>query len=218
MAKLIWDASGTRLYETGVDRGVLYVRDVSGTYPKGVPWNGLTKVSESPEGAESSAQYADNIKYVNIQSAEEFKGTIEAFTYPEEFGECDGTAEPKPGVYIGQQNRSTFGFSWRTRIGDDISGLDAGYKIHIVWGALASPSEKEYETINDSPEAMTFSWEISTTPMSVTGYKPTSSMTIDSTKVSPAALAAIEDALYGDNQSGIAKLPTPDAVLALVTA
>ena len=217
MTKLIWDADSARLYETGVDRGVLYVRDPLGTYPTGVPWNGLTKVSESPEGAEANAQYADNIKYVSIMSAETWKGTIEAFTYPDEFNACDGRVAPKTGVSIGQQARKTFGFSYRTRIGNDVDGINKGYKIHLVWGAMASPSEAEYETINDSPEAMTFSWEITTTPVAVTGYLPTSTMVIDSTKVSAASLTAIEDALYGTASSGVAHLPTPDEILALVT-
>ena len=179
MAKLTWDDTGKRFYETGVDRGVLYVRDSNGAYPLGVPWNGLINVTESPEGAEPNAQYADNMKYVNIQSTEEFKATIEAFTYPEEFAECDGSAQPKPGAFIGQQERKTFGLVYRTKIGNDLT-QEAGYKLHLVWGAVAAPSEKAYATINDSPEPTTFSWEITTTPVNVTGYLPTSTMTLDS--------------------------------------
>ena len=216
MAKLVWDEVSKRLFETGCDRGVLYVRDNTGAYPTGVPWNGLVSITESPEGAEPNPQYADNIKYVNIMSAEEFKGTIEAFTYPDEFAGCDGSAEPVPGVTIGQQARSTFGLAYRTLLGNDTEGTDYGYKIHLVWGALASPSEKGYTTVNDSPEPVTFSWEFSTTPVPVTGYRPTATMVIDSTTVTAVKMGLLEDALYGSSGAGVAHLPTPDAVLAII--
>ena len=215
MAKLTWDDTGKRFYETGVDQGVLYVRDSNGAYPLGVPWNGLINVTESPEGAEPNAQYADNMKYVNIQSTEEFKATIEAFTYPEEFAECDGSAQPKPGAFIGQQERKTFGLVYRTKIGNDLT-QEAGYKLHIVWGAVAAPSEKAYSTINDSPEPTTFSWEITTTPVNVTGYLPTSSMTLDSIELGSVKMAAIEAKLFGDATNAAALL-MPDAILALIT-
>ena len=215
MAKLTWDDTGKRFYETGVDRGVLYVRDSNGAYPLGVPWNGLINVTESPEGAEPNAQYADNMKYVNIQSTEEFKATIEAFTYPEEFAECDGSAQPKPGAFIGQQERKTFGLVYRTKIGNDLT-QEAGYKLHLVWGAVAAPSEKAYATINDSPEPTTFSWEITTTPVNVTGYLPTSTMTLDSIELGSVKMAAIEAKLFGDATNAAALL-MPDAILALIT-
>lgn len=215
MAKLTWDDTGKRFYETGVDQGVLYVRGSNGAYPLGVPWNGLINVTESPEGAEPNAQYADNMKYVNIQSTEEFKATIEAFTYPEEFAECDGSAQPKPGAFIGQQERKTFGLVYRTKIGNDLT-QEAGYKLHIVWGAVAAPSEKAYATINDSPEPTTFSWEITTTPVNVTGYLPTSTMTLDSIELGSVKMAAIEAKLFGDATNAAALL-MPDAILALIT-
>ena len=215
MAKLTWDDTGKRFYETGVDQGVLYVRDSNGAYPLGVPWNGLINVTESPEGAEPNAQYADNMKYVNIQSTEEFKATIEAFTYPEEFAECDGSAQPKPGAFIGQQERKTFGLVYRTKIGNDLT-QEAGYKLHLVWGAVAAPSEKAYATINDSPEPTTFSWEITTTPVNVTGYLPTSTMTLDSIELGSVKMAAIEAELFGDATNAAALL-MPDAILALIT-
>ena len=215
MAKLTWDDTGKRFYETGVDQGVLYVRDSNGAYPLGVPWNGLINVTESPEGAEPNAQYADNMKYVNIQSTEEFKATIEAFTYPEEFAECDGSAQPKPGAFIGQQERKTFGLVYRTKIGNDLTP-EAGYKLHLVWGAVAAPSEKAYATINDSPEPTTFSWEITTTPVNVTGYLPTSTMTLDSIELGSVKMAAIEAKLFGDATNAAALL-MPDAILALIT-
>ena len=215
MAKLTWDDTGKRFYETGVDQGVLYVRDSNGAYPLGVPWNGLINVTESPEGAEPSAHYADNMKYVNIQSTEEFKATIEAFTYPEEFAECDGSAQPKPGAFIGQQERKTFGLVYRTKIGNDLT-REAGYKLHLVWGAVAAPSEKAYATINDSPEPTTFSWETTTTPVNVTGYLPTSSMTLDSIELGSVKMAAIEAKLFGDATKAAALL-MPDAILALIT-
>ena len=218
MAKIAWDATGSRQYETGVDRGVLYVMGAS-TYGTGVPWNGLTAVTESPSGAEASPFYADNIKYANLMSAEDFGCTIEAYTYPDAFAECDGSAAPKVGVQIGQQTRKTFGFSYRTSIGNDTAGQNAGYKIHVVYGCLAAPSEKNYQTINDSPEPLAFSWEVSTTPVAVTGYKPTATLVIDSTKISAGSLTAVEEALYGkDGTPGSsASLPLPDALLALIT-
>jgi hypothetical protein len=215
MAPLTWDQVGERLYETGVDRGVLYIPDDTGVYDTGFAWNGLTTVTESPSGAESNAQYADNIKYLNLLSAEDFGGTIEALTYPDEFGQCDGTAEPKPGVQIGQQGRKSFGLSYRTRVGNDVEGVDHGYKLHLLYGLQAAPSEKAYATINDSPEAITFSWEVSSTPVPVTGYKPTALLVVDSTVVDAAALSDLEDLLYGA-ASTEAALPTPDEVIALV--
>ena len=214
MTALTWDQVGERTYETGVDRGVLYIPNGSGVYDLGVAWNGLTTVTESPSGAEASPQYADNIKYLNLVSAEEFGATIEAFTYPEEFGQCDGTAAPTAGVLLGQQGRKTFGLAYRTRLGNDLDGVDYGYKIHLIYGALAAPSEKAYSTINDSPEAITFSWEVATTPVSATGYKPTSVIVIDSTEVDPADLATLEEILYGD--TGVdPRLPLPDEVVSL---
>lgn len=214
MAKIVWDKTGERLYETGVNHGVLYLQDSTGAYPKGVAWNGLTNVTESPSGAESTALYADDIKYLNLVSTEEFGGTIEAYMYPEEFAECDGSASIATGVYIGQQSRKTFGFSYRTTIGNDVDSNNHGYKLHLVYGALAAPSEKVYSTINDSPEAITFSWEFSTTPVNVEGFKPTASITIDSTKADPTKLAALEKILYGDDSDGEARLPLPDEVAA----
>jgi hypothetical protein len=215
MPKLVWDQVGDRYYETGVDHGVLYTPDAQGVYATGVSWNGLTSVSETPSGAESTAQYADNIKYLNLISAEEFGATIEAFTYPEEWAEFDGQAIPQAGVFVGQQSRKMFGLSYRTVVGNDIDGNDYGYKLHLVYGCVASPSEKAYNTINDSPEAITFSWEISTTPVPVTGYKPTSLIVVDSGIVDPTELTALETALYGDATVGIAHLPTPDEVIAM---
>jgi hypothetical protein len=219
MTKLAWDKVGERVYETGVDHGVLYIPDGFGVYNDGYAWNGLTTVTESPSGAESNPQYADNIKYLNLVSAEQFGGTIEAFTYPDEFGQCDGTAEPEPGITIGQQNRKTFGLSYRTRLGNDLDGTDYGYKLHLIYGATAAPSERAYATINDSPEAITFSWEITTTPVDVgtiggTSYKPTASLTIDSTKVDADALADLEDMLYGTAGTD-PSLPQPAAVVAM---
>lgn len=217
MAALVWDAVGERIYETGVDHGVLYIPDETGDYNTGFAWNGLTTVTESPSGAESTAQYADNIKYLNLVSAEIFGATIEAFTYPPEFGQCDGTAEPEPGVAVGQQGRKVFGLSYRTQIGNDIDGSDHGYRLHLVYGAQASPSEKAYATINDSPEAIAFSWEIATTPVPVTGLKPSSLLVIDSTKVPPAGLASLLTELYGDVATE-PRLPTPDEVITLVAS
>lgn len=211
MPKLVWDKTGERYYETGVKQGVLYPIDNQGTYPKGVAWNGLTNVTESPSGAEATALYADDIKYLNLISTEEFGGTIEAYTYPDEFAECDGSASLATGVYIGQQPRKTFGLCYRTTVGNDVDNNNYGYKLHLVYGALASPSEKAYATINDSPEAITFSWEFSTTPVNVTGFKPTACITIDSTKVDAEKLAALEKILYGDDETE-ARLPLPDEV------
>ncbi len=215
MAPLTWDQVGEKVYETGVDHGVLYLPDNAGVYNTGFAWNGLTTVTESPSGAEPSPQYADNIKYLNMISAEEFGGTIEAFTYPEEFGQCDGTALPAPGLAIGQQGRKMFGLSYRTKVGNDVDGTDFGYKLHLIYGAQAAPSEKAYATINDSPEAISFSWEITTTPVPVTGHKPTSLIVVDSTVVDPGDLASLEALLYGSTLA--AALPTPDAVIALFT-
>lgn len=217
MAQLIsWDGVGEKIYETGVDHGVLYIPTALGVYDTGFAWNGLVSVTETPSGAEANPQFADNIKYLNLLSAEEFGGTIEAFTYPDEFGQCDGTAEAEVGVVVGQQSRKSFGLSFRTKIGNDVDGTDHGYKLHLVYGALVSPSEKAYQTINESPEAITFSWEFTTTPAPVTGFKPTSLIIIDSTKVAPADLAALELILYGDSVGPVQpKLPTPDEVIAL---
>ena len=216
MPEITWDGAGDREFETGVDHGVLYEPDVTGAFTKGVAWNGLTTVTESPSGAESNPQYADNMKYLNLKSAEEFGATIEAFTYPDEFGKYNGEAQPEPGVYIGQQNRGTFGFSYRTLKGNDLQGTDYGYKLHLVWNCDAAPSEKAYATVNDSPEAITFSWEISTTKVAVgtvngKKYAPCASMTIDSTKVDADALATLEGMLYGPATLE-AKLPTPAEV------
>jgi hypothetical protein len=221
MVALAWDETGQRFYETGVDHGVLYLPNSQGDYDDGVAWNGLVTVTESPSGAEPSAQYADNIKYLNLFSAEEFGATIEAFTYPDEFAAFDGLGVPTPGVSIGQQSRRGFGLSYRTKIGNDIEGDDLGYKLHLVYGCQASPSEKAYGTINDSPEAITFSWEVTTTPVGVgvidgVTYKPTSVITIDSTKVNAAALAALEEILYGT--AGVdPALPPPATVIGMFT-
>ena len=215
MPKIKWDQTGERYYETGVSKGVLYPY-ANNTYAKGVAWNGLINVSESPEGAEATPLYADNIKYLNLMSAEEFKATIEAYTYPDEFAACNGEASLEEGVSIGQQKRSQFGLSYQTKIGNDVDS-DLGYKIHLVYGALAAPSEKAYATVNDSPEAITFSWEISTTPVEVPGFKPTASLVIDSTKVDPTKLAEFEKKLYGD-ETNEAMLPLPSEVAALFHA
>lgn len=212
--KLAWDQVGEREYETGVDRGVLYLSDGAGVYDDAHAWNGLTTVTESPTGAESNKQYADNTVYLNLISAEQFGATVEAFTYPDEFGQCDGTAEPSPGVRVGQQGRAVFGLCYRTLLGNDTDATDHGYKLHLIYGAIAAPSEKAYATVNDTPEALSFSWEISTTPVAVNGLKPTALLTIDSTKVDPVSLAALEDILYGT--AGVdGRLPLPDEVLAL---
>lgn len=218
MAALTWDKAGERVYETGVDHGVLYIPNETGVYAEGFAWNGLVSVSESPSGAEPSPQYADNIKYLNLISAEEFGATIEAFTYPDEFAQCDGTASPVEGLTIGQQARKTFGMSYRTLVGNDLVGTAYGYKLHLIYGALAAPTEKAYNTVNDSPEAITFSWEVSTTPVEVPNFKPTASLTVDSTKVSPAAMKKLEDVLYGSGTTTTTgpKLPTPAEVIALI--
>jgi hypothetical protein len=216
MTKLVWDDVGKRLFETGVDKGVLYVMDENGAYPLGVPWNGLTGVTESPSGAEPTALYADNIKYLTLMSAEEFAATLEAYTYPDEFAECDGSAELETGGQVFQQPRKKFGLVYRTKLGNDVAGQDLGYKLHLVYGCLASPSEKAYASVNDSPEAITFSWEISTTPVNVTGFQPTSLIVVDSTKATASGLAALEDELFGDDTVGVANLPLPDAVAALL--
>lgn len=225
MSKLVWDKTGERYYETGVKQGVLYVQGVGGAYDKGVAWNGLTAVTESPSGAEATALYADDIKYLNLMSAEEFGATIEAYTYPDEFAECDGSVALTKGVYIGQQARKTFGLCYRTTVGNDVDSNDYGYKLHLIYGAVASPSEKAYATINDSPEAITFSWEVTTTPVNVTGHKPTASITIDSTKADPTKLAALEDILYGKNPTTVGgddgvdpRLPLPDEIAELMKA
>lgn len=222
--RLKWDQTGERLYETGVKQGVLYI-PTAGVYSKGVAWNGLTAVTESPSGAEATALYADDIKYLSLMSTEEFGATIEAYTYPDEFAACDGSKELVDGVTIGQQARSTFGLCYKTTIGNDTEGNDHGYKLHIIYGALASPSEKAYSTINDSPEAITFSWEVTTTPVNVSGAKPTASLVIDSTKADSTKLAALEDILYGKDAasggSGQAvdpRLPLPDEIKTLMTA
>lgn len=216
MSKLVWDQTGERLYETGVKNGVLYVYDTTGKkYGNGVAWNGLTAVTESPSGAEATALYADDIKYLNLVSNEEFGATIEAYTYPEEFAACDGSASIATGVSIGQQKRSTFGLCYRTALGNDVDGAEYGYKLHIIYGALAAPSEKAYATINDSPEAITFSWEVTTTPVSVAGFKPTSCITIDSTKADPTKLAALEVKLYG-SESEEPTLPMPDEIATMM--
>ena len=213
--KIVWDKTGERFYETGVDRGVLYVQDDQGKYPKGVAWNGLTGVTESPTGAEPNPLYADNIKYLNLFSVEEFEANIEAYTYPEEFEECDGSAELTPGVTLGQQPRKTFGLCYRTKLGNDLEGEDYGYKLHLIYGAKAAPSDKGYETINDTPDAITFSWDVTTTPVPVTGFKPTALLVVDSTKVDPDNLAALEEILYGSEEED-ARLPLPDEVLTII--
>ena len=216
MSKIVWDAVGEHIFETGVRNGVLYLKDVQGAYNTGVAWNGLTSVSESPEGAEPTDLYADDIKYLTLMSAENFKATIEAYTYPVEFEECDGSASIANGVVIGQQSRKPFGLCYRTAIGNDTDGNEHGYKLHIVYGCQASPSEKQYSTINDSPEAITFSWEVSTTPVNVNGKKPTSTLIIDSTKADKAKLTALEAILYGSDSTE-PRLPLPDEIATLMT-
>lgn len=221
MSKIVWDTVGERYYETGVKNGVLYPIQTGGTYNKGVAWNGLTAVTESPSGAEATALYADDIKYLNLLSNEEFGATVEAYTYPDEFAECDGSAALATGVMIGQQKRKTFGLCYRTSVGNDVDGSDYGYKLHLVYGCLAAPSERAYATINDSPEAITFSWEISTTPVNVNGFKPTSQITIDSKKVDAGKLASLEEILYGKDGTGAGdngvdpRLPLPDEIATL---
>ena len=216
MSKLVWDETGKRYYETGVKNGVLYI-PTAGVYSKGVAWNGLTAVTESPSGAEPTALYADDIKYLNLISAEEFGATIEAYTYPDEFAACDGSAELATGVTIGQQNRKTFGLCYKTTLGNDVDGNNYGYKLHIIYGCVATPSEKAYASINDSPEAITFSWEVTTTPVSVNGFKPTASLVIDSTKAEAAKLTALEDILYGAEATE-PRLPLPDEIATLMSA
>ncbi len=216
MIKLKWDQVGERIYETGVKQGVLYPQ-VNGEYPKGYAWNGLVSITESPSGAEPNPIYADNTKYLNLMSVEEFAATIEAYTYPDEFAKCDGSAEISPGVMIGQQSRQPFGLCYRTEIGNDEEGDSYGYKLHIIYGGQASPSEKAYQTINDSPEAITFSWEVSTTPVTVTGFKPTASLIIDSTKVDAGKLASLEEILYG-KEAVEARLPLPDEIIQILNS
>ena len=225
MSKLVWDKTGERYYETGVKNGVLYPIQSDGTYSKGVAWNGLTAVTESPSGAENTPLYADDIKYLNLVSAEEFGATVEAYTYPDEFAECDGSASIADGVMIGQQARKIFGMSYKTTVGNDVDGNSHGYKLHLIYGATASPSEKAYATINDSPEAITFSWEIATTPVNVTGFKPTASLVIDSTKANPTKLASLEEILYGKDPTseGLTdgvdpRLPLPDEIATIMAA
>lgn len=216
MPKIVWDLAGKHVYETGITKGVLYPIQVGGAYSKGVAWNGLTAVTENPSGADSTPLYADDIKYLSLTAAEEFGATIEAYTYPDEFEACDGSADLKPGVVIGQQSRSIFGLCYRTTLGNDEAGAKFGYKLHLVYGAIAAPSSKGYKTINDKPEAITFSWAVTTTPVGVTGFKPTASLVIDSTKITAASLIAIEAILYGASAVEAA-LPLPDAIAALVT-
>lgn len=217
MAKLVWDETGKRFYETGVKQGVLYVLDDSGAYSKGVAWNGLTGLTESPSGAEATALYADDIKYLNLLSAEDFGGTIEAYFFPEEFAACDGSATLAKGVSIGQQKRKTFGLCYRTALGNDVDGSDYGYKLHLVYGCLATPSQKDYATINDSPEAITLSWEFSTTPVNVNGFKPTAHLEISSVTADKTKLAALENILYG-SEDAEARLPLPDEIATLMAA
>lgn len=212
---LVWDQVGHKTYETGVKQGALYLMSDTGTYPKGVAWNGLTKVTEKPTGAEATDLYADDEKYLTLLSAEKFEAGVEAYTYPDEFAECDGSKELIPGVYIGQQERKTFGMVYKTTLGNDVKNNEYGYKLHIIYGAKASPSEKGYSTINESPEAITFSWEIKTTPVAVTGAKSTASLTIDSTKVDSTKLAALEKVLYGDTAD--ARLPLPDEIKTILS-
>lgn len=217
MAKITWDETGKRLYETGVKMCVLYPQDDKGVYSKGVAWNGITAVTESPSGAEPSPLYADDIKYLELISAEEFGGTIEAFMYPDEFGACNGEKTLVEGVTIGQQDRVPFGLCYRTTLGNDVKKNEYGYKLHLVYGATAATSEKAFQTVNDNPEAITFSWEFTTTPVAVEGFKPTAHLEIDSTKVDSAKLKALEDVLYG-TESEEAKLPLPAEVKTLLTA
>ncbi len=215
MAKIIWDAVGEHRYETGVDHGVLYQVDASGNYVDGVAWNGLTNVSESPSGAEAQKQYADNMNYLTLYSAEEFGATVEAFTYPDEFEQNDGSASPVPGLNIGQQPRKSFGMVYRTKVGNDIAGDDYGYKLHLLYGCRASPSERGYATINDSPEAITFSWELTTTPVQITGYEPSAQLVIDSTKFTEETkprLTELENILFGTD-SEEPRLPLPNEVI-----
>ena len=217
MSRLVWDEIGKRLYETGVKQGVLYKQESTGAYTNGVAWNGITAVTESPSGAEATPLYADDIKYLNLLSTEEFGATIEAYTYPDEFAECDGSAELATGVSIGQQKRTPFGLAYKTTLGNDVDGNDHGYKLHIVYGCLAAPTEKAYATINDNPEAITFSWQVSTTPVSVDGHKPTATIVIDSTKANEDNLKALEDILYGTTDKE-PRLPLPNEIATLMAA
>lgn len=215
MSKIVWDKTGERKFETGVDHGVLYPMDEKGAYSKGVAWNGLSAVNESPSGAEATPVYADNIKYLNLMSVEEFNASIEAYTYPDEFEECQGNVEVVPGVLIAQQDHKPFGFSYRTLIGNDTEGQSHGYKLHLVYGAQAAPTERAYATVNDAPEAMALSWEVSTTPVEVPGFKPSATMVIDSTKTSAEKMAAIEAILYGSDETE-ARLPLPAEVIEIL--
>lgn len=215
MSKLVWNQTGERTYETGVEECALFPQDASGRYPLGVAWEGITNVTETPSGAEPTKLYANNAVYATLMSAEELGGSIEAYTYPDEFAECDGSAEIATGVKIGQQPRKAFGLAYKTLLANDVVGTAYGYKLHIIYGAMASPSEKAHATVNDSPEAQTMSWEFSTTPASVTGHKPTASIEIDSTKADPAKLAELEAMIYGSEEAD-AKLPTPDEIIALM--
>ena len=215
MAKLVWDQISEKLYETGVEKGVLYPQSSGGTYPAGYAWNGLSKVSESPSGAEATAIYANNKKYLNMISAEEFGGTIEAYTYPDEFMECDGSKQGATGLYLGQQSRKAFGLCYKTLLGNDTDGNDYGYKLHIIYNAIASPSSKEYSTVNDSPEAMTLSWEFKTTAVDVEGFKPVCTLVIDSTKADADKLATLENILYGTSNTE-ARLPMPEEIIAIL--
>jgi hypothetical protein len=215
MTALTWDGVGTRFYETGVSKGVLYIPDSAGVYSTGFAWNGLTAITEKPSGATANPQFADNMKWLNLISVEEFMADIDALTYPDQFAQCDGSAEPVAGVRIGQQTRKPFGLAYNTLMGNDLSGTDLGYKIHLVWGALAAPSQKAHKSVNDKPEAMPFQWSLTTTPMTVPGYKPTASMVIDSTKVDPTKLASLESLLYGSTGAN-PQLPTPAAVISLI--
>lgn len=219
MTKLVWDAAGERFYETGIEKGVLYPIDVNGAYPAGYAWNGLISFNLAPSGAEATALWADNIKYLTLMSAEEMGGTLEAYTYPDEFAECDGSIEPVLGVKVSQQTRKRFALCWKTKVGNDTEGEDHGYLIHLLYGCLASPSEKSFQTINDSPEAITFSWEITTTPPAITTYKPTSYLCIDSRTADATKLAAFEDIIYGVSLPVpiVARMPLPDEVITLMT-
>lgn len=220
MSKIKWDEIGKRLYETGLDRGVLFPMGANNQFSTGVPWNGLTAVNESPSGAEATPLFADNIKYLNLVSAEDFGATMEAYTYPPEFEPCDGSAEIAPGVTVGQQGRKIFGLSYRTLIGNDVDGQDHGYKIHLIYNALAAPSEKNRQTVNDSPEAVSFSWEVTTTPVDIPGFKPAAHLTIDSTKTDKAKLAALEAILYGSDAdpASESRLPMPEEIITLLGA
>lgn len=217
MSRLVWDQAGQKLYENGVDRGVLFPQNANGTYSAGVAWNGLTAVNQSPSGGDANPLYADNIKYLDLRSAEDFGATVEAYTYPDEFAACDGSAEIAPGVMAGQQSRKAFGFSYRTLIGNDTEGDSHGYKIHIIYNATVSPSEKSYGTVNDSPDAINFSWEMTTTPIAVTGFKPTSHIEIDSTKVDSTKLTALENMLYGAENVDPA-LPLPNQLVTMFSS